>query len=445
MQNQRIPINYGLPKIGNLVPYVLNPFDLLHKNQFTHQDIVEIKFRLSSMYLLTNPTLIEEVLVHKYKHFRKDAFLRERAASVFGNGLLTSDGEVWLRHRRMMQPAFHKQRIAEYATTMANSTAEMLAQIPRNKYVDIHELMLDLTLTIVGQTLFSTSKPEHMEKIKHALHAIMERFGNNNWLNIIEQITGIILNRKLYNAYEVAIAQLNETIDDIISDRLLYEQQPNDLLGMMIDSRDEEGQPMSREQLRDECKTLFLAGHETTALNVSWTMYLVHLNPKIQMRLQRELRHVLLGKPPTLETIPQLLFTEKVIRESLRMKPPAWLTQREALNDVEIGGYLIPAGKNVAMSPYAIHYDPRWYTNPNRFDPDRWSEEFRIQLPRFAYFPFSGGPRLCIGQQFALLESTIIVTMLMQLGEWQLDPNQTIVSQPSITMRPKYGIRMLVK
>jgi cytochrome P450 len=445
MQRNYAPINYGLPKLGNLIPYVLTPFDLLHRNQNTYQDIVEIKFRTSSMYLLTNPSLIEEVLVNKYKYFRKDTFLREKASAIFGNGLLTSDGELWLRHRRMMQPAFHRQRIAEYAHLMVEYTSETLSRMPRNVFFDIHPVMLNTTLKVVGHTLFSTSQPHHLATINHALECIMQRFGNNNWLNILEQITGVILNKKLYDSYEKSIVLFDQTIDEIIQERLDYADQPNDLLGMIIDSRDEQDQPMSTLQMRDECKTLFLAGHETTALNITWTMWLLHKHPKILLRLQREIRNVLQGRPPTLDDVPALIFTEKVIRESLRLKPPAWLTQREALVDIEIGGYLIPAGKNVAMSPLSVHQDPRWYSNPQRFDPDRWTEEFKIQLPRFAYFPFSGGPRLCIGQQFALLESTIILVMLIQHGEWQLDESHPIVMHPSITMRPKYGIRMLVK
>jgi cytochrome P450 len=439
------PINHGLPKLGNLIQYVLTPFTLLHANQQQYTDIVEIKFRLSSMYLLTNPALIEEVLVHKHKYFRKDAFLREKAAAIFGNGLLTSDGDTWLRHRRMIQPAFHKQRITEYTELMVRYTREALATIPHKTYLDINQIMLDVTLKVVGQALFSTSKPHHMATISHALHTIMQRFGNNNWFNIFEQISGIILNQKLYDAYEVAITDFDNTIDEIINERLQYTEQPNDLLGMLIESRDDADQPMTIAQLRDECKTIFLAGHETTALNLSWTMWLVHSNPAIAQRLRAEIDQVLDGRTPRLEDIPKLVYTEKVIRESMRLKPPAWLTQREALVDVEIGGYHIPAGKNVAMSPLSMHNDPRWYPNPEQFNPDRWSDDFKQKLPRFAYFPFSGGPRLCIGQQFAMLEATIVLVMFMQRGIWYIDPSHKIVTQPSITMRPKNGIRMLVK
>ncbi len=445
MQYHVPPINYGLPMVGNLIQYVLTPFTMLHTNQQRYSDIVEIKFRLSSMYLLTNPSLIEEVLVHKHKSFRKDAFLREKASAIFGNGLLTSDGDTWLRHRRMMQPAFHKQRIAEYTELMVRYTQEALRVIPHNAYFDINQVMLDVTLKVVAQALFSTSKPHHLATISHALHTIMQRFGNNNWWNILEQISGITLNHRLYTKYEAAIAAFDATIDEIIQERMRYSVQPNDLLGMLIESRDEANQPMTLIQLRDECKTIFLAGHETTALNISWTMWLVHKNPTITQRLHDEVARVLHGRPPRLEDIPSLVYTEKVIRESMRMMPPAWLTQREALTDIEIGGYQIPAGKNVALSPLAIQNDPRWYVNPERFYPDRWTDEFKQQLPRFAYFPFSGGPRLCIGQQFALLESTVILVMLMQHGDWLIDTKHPIVTQPSITMRPKYGIRMLVK
>lgn len=445
MQLNVIPVNKGLPKVGNLVQYILSPFTLLHTNQQKYHDIVEIKLRLNSMYLLTNPQLIEEVLVHKHRFFRKDTFLREKASAVFGNGLLTSDGETWLRHRRMMQPAFHKQRIAEYTELMVRYTQDALRTIPNKTYFNINQVMLDITLKVVSQALFSTSKPHHMANISHALHTIMQRFGNNSWFNILEQISGVILNKTLYDAYASAIADFDNTIDEIISERLQYAEQPNDLLGMLIESRDEANQPMSLRQLRDECKTIFLAGHETTALNLSWTMWLVHANPAIAQRLHAEIAQILNGRPPCVEDIPALKYTDKVIRESMRLKPPAWLTQREALVDVEIGGYRIPAGKNVAMSPLAIHNDPRWYDNPEQFNPDRWTDEFKQKLPRFAYFPFSGGPRLCIGQQFAMLEAIIVLVMFMQRGNWQIDPKHRIVTQPSITMRPKNGIRMMVK
>jgi cytochrome P450 len=219
---------------------------------------------------------------------------------------------------------------------------------------------------------------------------------------------------------------------------------------MFLEARDDDGEGMTDAQLRDECKTMFLAGHETTALTLSWTWWLLSLNPDAKVKLRDELERVLDGRAPTLADLPQLTYTEQVIKESMRLMPPAWSIQREAREDVEIVGpsgarYLIPQGRDVMMSQYAMHRDPRWFADPERFIPERWTPEFVKGLPKYAYFPFGGGPRLCIGQQFAMMEAMLMVATIAQRFDLALAPNQRIEPQPSITMRPKYGLTMMLK
>lgn len=445
MSITHIPVEQGLPKLGNEVKYILSPFTLLHTYQRKYKDIVEIKLRNRSIYLLTNPTLVEEVLESKNQFFRQDSVLREQLAAIFGNGIGASDRDERLTHQPIMQPTFHQEQLTAYAELVVQFTQHVLRTIPNKTYFDIHQMMLNITLNIIGQALFSVSTPQHIDIISQSVYTITQRYNTNNWFTILEQVSGIVLNKKLNAAHKSAIADFDAAVHAIISERLQYTEQPNDLLGMLIKSHDEAGKPVSLAQLCAECKTIFLAGYETTALNLSWTMWLVHSNPAIALRLHVEIAQVLNGRPPRLEDVPSLIYTGKVIRESLRIKPSVWLTQCESLTDIEIGEYRIPARKTVAMSPLAIHNDPRWYPNPEQFNPDRWSDEFTQKLPRFAYFPFSGDPRLCIGQHFALVEATIILVLFMQRGNWQIDPRHAIKTQPSITMHPQNGIRMLVK
>jgi cytochrome P450 len=218
---------------------------------------------------------------------------------------------------------------------------------------------------------------------------------------------------------------------------------------MFLAARDDDGTPMSPEQLRDECKTMFLAGHETTALTMSWSLWLLATHPDIQRRLADEIRTVIGHRMPTLEDIRSLPFTEQVIREAMRLYPPAWVLQRESLSDVSLGPpddpYSIPKEHDVLVSPAAMHRDPRFYAHPDRFMPNRWTPEFIAALPKYAYFPFGGGPRLCIGQQFAMMEATLLLAQCIQRGHWEAKPLHRVVAQPSITQRPKYGIQLRYK
>jgi cytochrome P450 len=443
------PVLRGLPRIGHLIGMGLWPLQFLTSIQRNHPDLVTVSINGGSFTLVTNPILVEEILVTQQKQFQKDKFLKLYAKPVFGNGLLSSDGDFWLRQRRMAQPAFHRTRIAEYTESMTRHGAATVLSFPKGEWFDVHPVMMRLTLEIVAETLFG-SVPDHaMHQIGNALDRIMHQFAGDT----ITQILSQLLNRPLDPAGEAAFQQAVHTFDTVISEIIAQRQEQNepgsDLLGMFLAARDDDGTPMSPEQLRDECKTMFLAGHETTALTMSWSLWLLATHPDIQRRLADEICTVIGLRMPTLEDIRSLPFTEQVIREAMRLYPPAWVLQRESLSDVSLGPpddpYSIPKEHDVLVSPAAMHRDPRFYAHPDRFMPNRWTPEFIAALPKYAYFPFGGGPRLCIGQQFAMMEATLLLAQCIQRGHWEAKPLHRVVAQPSTTQRPKYGIQLRYK
>ncbi len=444
-----IRVLHGLPRIGHLVGMGLWPLDFLTSLQRNHPDLVTVSINGGSFTLVTNPSLVEEILVTQQKQFQKDKFLKLYAKPVFGNGLLSSDGDFWLRQRRMAQPAFHRTRIAEYTEAMTRHGTASISSIRADEWVDIHPVMMRLTLEIVAETLFGTVPEGSLNQIGSALDRIMHQFAGDT----ITQFLSQLLNRPLDHAGEAAFQQAVHTFDTVISEIITQRQERyepgSDLLGMFLAARDDDGAPMTAEQLRDECKTMFLAGHETTALTMSWSLWLLATHPDIQRRLADEIRTVIGIRMPTLEDIRNLPFTEQVIRESMRLYPPAWVLQRESLFDVSLGPlddpYSIPKEHDVLVSPAAMHRDPRFYAHPDRFMPNRWTPEFVAALPKYAYFPFGGGPRLCIGQQFAMMEVTLLLAQCIQRGHWEAKPFHRVAAQPSITQRPKYGIKLRYK
>ncbi|MFZ9859240.1 MAG: cytochrome P450 [Roseiflexaceae bacterium] len=435
-----IPQSDGLPFLKHTFDMSVRPIETMVRMQTAYPDIVEMHFPgNASMYYVSNPELIEGVLVAKQKSFQKDAFLKEYASPVFGNGLLSSDGEFWLRQRRMAQPAFHRQRIEAYGHIIAEHTKNFLASIVPGSAFNLTKAMNQLTLQIVAETLFGQVSETHKHNISDALDAVMDQFSSDG-LGLLSQLTKIPFTKARNQRYQEATKTLDETIIAIIQERMQSSAEQHDLLGMFLAARDDDNQPMSIRQLSDECKTMFLAGHETTALTMTWMMWVLLQHPQVLHKLQVEVRDVLGARTATMADMAQLTYTEQVIREAMRLYPPAYTISRHAVEPVEIGGYQISAHKDVVMSQFAMHRDARWYPNPNAFIPERWTADFRAGLPKYAYFPFGGGPRLCIGQQFALLEATIILTKMMQHGSWALPGWQRIHAQPSITLRPKPAV-----
>jgi cytochrome P450 len=341
----------------------------------------------------------------------------------------------------MAQPAFHRQRIEAYGTIIAQHTERFLASVIPGSAFNFTKAMNHLTLDIVAETLFGQVSHTHKHNISQALDAVMDQFSNDG-LGLLTYLTKIPFTKERERRYQEATKILDDTIIAIIKERMQSPNDRNDLLSMFLAARDDDNQPMNIRQLSDECKTMFLAGHETTALTMTWMMWTLLQHPRVLTNLQNEIRAVLGDRTATMADMAELTYTEQVIRESMRLYPPAYTISRHSIEPVAIGGYQIAADKDINMSQYAMHRDARWYPNPNAFIPERWTADFRAGLPKYAYFPFGGGPRLCIGQQFALLEATIILTKLIQHGRWELPRWQRISAQPSITLRPKPGVML---
>jgi len=390
------------------------------------------------VYFLNSPELIESVLVTNQQNFRKDRVI-QNSRWFLGQGLLTSEGGEWLRQRRLSQPAFHRERLALYARIINACAEEMLDSWKDGENRDVHQEMMQLTLRVVAKVLFSVDVKNESKEVAAALNLLMKHSSGARillppWVRYLPLPFLIRVRR--------AVRQLDEVVYRIIRERRRSENDNGDLLSMLMSARDEDGSRMTDRQLRDEVMTFLLAGHETTALSLSWAWFLLSENPEAENKLHHELARVLDGKNPSFEDLPRLCYTEAVVKESVRLYPPAWSLARTAAEDFEIGGYLVPAGSNVVMSQWIMHRDPRFFPSPEQFDPGRWFEEHTQRLPRFAYFPFGGGPRYCVGASFAMMEATLLLAAIAQRFRLRMVPGHKVVPVPSITLRPKYGIKM---
>ncbi len=324
---------------------------------------------------------------------------------------------------------------------MTSYTDRMLDTWTPGEKRDIHHDMMELTLEIVARTLFNTSVTEDARRIGAALEVALARFVDR--LSLTRFLDRLPLPKNI--RFKRARQTLDTIIYGVIEQRRRTGEDAGDLLSMLLQAQDEDGSSMSDLQLRDEVMTIFLAGHETTAVALCWTLYLLSQHPDIDRALHKELNTVLDGRTPTMEDIPSLVYTGKVIKESMRLYPPAWRVGREAITDITIGGYRIPAGAQLIMSQWLLHRDPRYWEQPERFNPERWSSDMEKQLPRFAYFPFGGGQRRCIGDTFAIMEATLILATIAGRYRLEMQKGETVPFWPSITLRPRSGMTMTVR
>jgi cytochrome P450 len=380
------------------------------------------------------------VLVAQHANFIKHSFFWRHVGAVFGNGLLTSEGEFWRRQRRLAQPAFHRDRVTSYGDVMIAYTEQMLDQWSVGETREVHEDLMHLTLLIVAKVLFDADVASDVNAVGKALDMAMAeiaaRFRRPFRIPDAIPLPGNLRYRK-------AVGLLDEVVYRIIAEhRSRAGPGSGDLLDLLMQMRDEDGNAMSDEQLRDEAITIMLAGHETTALALSWTLSLIASHPEVDAALQRELDEVLGDRPLTVADIPQLRYTEMVVMEGMRLYPPAYAFGREALADCEIGGYRIAAGSTLFIAPWVMHRDPRYFDQPLEFIPTRWANDAAKRLPRFAYFPFGGGPRVCIGNRFAMMEAVLLLACIVRRFRLELDPQCRLVPFPSITLRPANGVRM---
>lgn len=415
------------------------PIPFLTRLAREHGDAVEMRIGRQKIVLLNHPDLIRDLLVTHGRSFHKSRVL-QRSKIVLGEGLLTSEDQFHLRQRRLMQPAFHRERIARYAEEMTARAAQTSARWRDGELVDIHHEMMRLTLSIVAKTLFDAEVEEEGDEIGEALSALIDLFPL-----LMNPLAPLLQKLPIPSTlrFRRAIARLDRTIYSIIAERRRSGADRGDLLSMLLLATDEEGDRtgMTDQQLRDEAMTLFLAGHETTANALAWSFYLLARHPEIAARMRQSIAAAIGDRLPTAADYPKLQYVEKVVAESMRLYPPAWAVSRLATEDVTIGGWRIERGSVVVASQWVMHHDPRYWPDPDRFDPERFTPEAKAARPKFSYFPFGGGSRICIGEGFAWMEAVLILATLTQRWRAELVTRE-VVPQASITLRPRGGIAM---
>jgi cytochrome P450 len=404
-------------------------------------DLVPIRLGPRRALLVYHPDAIEDVLVTRNRDFVKSPGVRLLLRRLIGNGLFLSEGGFWLRQRRLVQPAFHRQRVAAYGEVMTAHTARRLSRWKEGDVFDMHAEMMTLTQVIVAKTLFDADVSDESYAIAQTSNVLAEDFGTRI-RSVVQFIPDWVPTPRNLRTGR-ALRHLDEVVYRMVAARRQTGEDRGDLLSMLLQAQDaDDGSQMSNEQVRDEVMTLFMAGHETTAVTLSWTWYLLARHPEVDARLADELSTVLGDRPPTVADLPRLPFAEMIINESMRLYPPAYALARQAVNPSEIAGHPIAPGLVVIMPAWVVHRDSRWFDDPEAFRPERWAGDLVRRLPRFAYFPFGGGPRQCIGNAFATMEAVLILATITQRFRLAMEPGQHVAPAPYITLRPEPGPRM---
>lgn len=420
-----------------------DPLALFEQLKREHGDVVRFRIARAGVWLVSDPELIKDVFTTHNASFVKGRGL-ERAKVLLGQGLLTSERDFHLRQRRMAQPAFHRQRIAGYAEVMVDEAERTDALWTAGSgSVDMMHEMMRLTLAIVAKTLFGANVDAETVEIEEALSKIMPIFADVS-LPFADLLQKLPLPR--YRRFRAACRRLDETVYRMI-ERGRKSGGPGDLLSMLLSARDSEGDGtgMNDVQVRDEVMTLFLAGHETTANALSWTFYLLGQNPDVERALHEELAQVLGTRRASAADFGALPYTTAVVSEAMRLYPPAWIISRKAVEPVLLGGHLIPAQDIVVVSPWVMHRDARYFAEPLQFNPGHFLGDAKAGRPKYAYFPFGGGTRQCIGEGFAWMESVLVLATLARKWRARVTPGHPIATQPLITLRPRYGVGMTLE
>jgi len=404
-------------------------------------DLVPIRLGPRRALLVYHPDAIEEILVTRNRDFVKSPGVRLLLRRLIGNGLFLAEGGFWLRQRRLVQPAFHRQRIAAYGEVMTAYTARRLSGWKEGDVFDVHAEMMTLTQIIVAKTLFDADVSDESYAIAQTSNVLAEEFGTR-LRSVVQFIPDWVPTPANLRANR-ALHHLNQVVFRMVAARRQTGEDRGDLLSMLLQAQDaDDGSQLSNEQVRDEVMTLFMAGHETTAVTLSWSWYLLAQHPEVDAQLADELQTVLGERPPTVADLPRLKYAEMIVNESMRLYPPAYALARQAVNPSEIAGQSVAPGVVVIMPAWVVHRDSRWFDDGEAFRPERWAGDLVRRLPRFAYFPFGGGPRQCIGNAFATMEAVLILATIAQRFRLALEPGQQITPTPYITLRPEPGPRM---
>jgi len=434
-----------------------NPIETLQGISHKYGDFSHFKLGRSHVYLINNPDYIEKVLVYDHRNFTKGKRL-QLAKALLGEGLVTSEGDLHDKQRRIIQPIFHPKQIATYGKVITDYTVNLNQKWKDGDTVDILKEMMQLTLSIICKSVLNYDVESEAEDVGKALTTC------RNYSKRLQSPLGHVLSKIPILPKVKGARKAREKLDKLVYSLIKERREGfesniksyNDLLTHLLQAQDStvdnitstsdtsrSFSRMSDIQVRDEVMTIFIAGHETTANALTWTFYLLSQNPNIEKKLLDELGSVInSNKIPTVDDMPKLKFTEKVLRESMRLYPPVWTIGRSVNNEYTLGKYTIPAGSTILMSQYVMHHDPRYYNEPERFDPERWSSDTRSSLPRFSYFPFGGGIRACIGEPFAWMEGILVLSTIIRQWKMRLVRGQRVELDPAITLRPKYGMKM---
>ena len=425
----------GLPVVGAVPESIVGGLEFTERVAHEYGDVVHWTGLGGQFYQLNHPEHIAHVLVHNNTNYVKGEQFQRILRPLTGDGILNSEGEAWRRNRRLIQPAFNPDRISVYAEMMTDQTARTLDGWADGETVTIHEEMMELTLRIVAEALFGVDIDRYVDEIEGAMNSFLPATASLSNLLLPEAVP-LPSRRKMARARET----LDAVVDDIIAEKR-REPGEDDVISMLLDAQSD-GAPLDDEQIRDEAITLLTAGHETTAVSLTYTTYLLAQHSNIEEKLVAELDDVLGGDRPTIADLDDLSYTERVVEESMRLFPPVPSIVREAKAGDRIGGYDIPAGSRIFLSQWVVHRDDRWYDDPLAFRPERWTDEMRDSLPQLAYFPFSAGPRRCIGDRFAMLEARLILAMIYQQYHLELTSGRNVEVIQTVTSRPDEDIRM---
>jgi len=426
--------------LGHLSEYGKDPLAFLTKCAREYGDIVQLRFPQTRVYLLNHPDYIEADLGARNGLYIRHKGMRLRASQrLLGNGLLTSEGAFSRSQRRLALPAFHQAQIEAYGRVMTTLTQRMLAGWRPGEIRDLHQEMMQLTLEIVGRTLFDVDVSKATGDLATAALGILkdEFTAQRNCRRSLGAIFALPISRRA----QKALQQLDRIIDDIIVTRSRNLERHIDLLSLLLAAHAEGEQRLTKQQLRDEVKTFFFAGHEATGLALSWAWYLLAQHPECEDRMATEVQSVLADRLPTVADLPRLRYAASVVKETLRLYPPAWAIGREARRNCVIGDYHVEAGTQLIMSQWITHRDPRFFDEPEKFRPQRWDNDLSKRLPRFAYFPYGGGERVCIGKAFAEMEMILLLVTIAQKFRFQLISPQHITLLPTFALVPTDGIK----
>lgn len=401
-------------------------------------DLVRWRFGPLWFYQANDPDLIKEVLVRKASDFHKTDRNKDVFRPVLGEGLLVSDGEFWQRQRGMVQPAFHSQRIKAYGQTMVEEALYLLDRWADQPTVELHHEMMRVTLAIVARTLFDVRlEDDEFQQVSRAMDVVLAR-ANDRFQRIVDIPQWVPTPGNLQG--KRAMANLDYVLQRIIRDRRESGEDRGDLLSILLFSRDQSGQRMTDEQARDEAMTLFLAGHETTANALTWTWTLLGRHPQVLARLQQEVDRVASKRSLTVADLEALSFHDQVVQEAMRLYPPAWIIARQSIRPVEIGPYQLPAGARIFISAWGVQRDPNLFDEPLSFQPARFSAERAARRHKYSYIPFGGGPRICIGNSFAMMEAKLVLATMVKHLRLEMRPDQDLTPEPLVTLRPAQPI-----